>query len=252
MLLTQWLAFVASATVVTAAPAPAAGSGDIVITADDVVLHGNGRIQVMKRSEFKGLFGDYHAILANQTRHDANKVEHTEAQLNELKRNAKTKRDDRVILIPGRTDKFLDYDVQMSQIVKGIAGTGTRITIASGYSITNSLSINGGAEFNFVEDFFSASVDLTMTWETTSTQSQSLFADVPPGKFGCWVSNPLNTRTYLNIWKGQIGSPGSLQEVYVNKFTSRQYENLAWVDGLLQLCIGDQSPLPRCLGTGFL
>lgn len=240
---TQALIIASGLACVSAAPAP------FVVGLDDVILVGNGRLSVMKRSELKELEDARNAVSAppKPSHLEDNLVTYTGKQaaapLSKLR-----KRDDSII-IPNPNSRFLGWDVQMSQIVKGAP---TSVSVSSGYSIGNSISVGAGIDFTLIQKYLSASlsIDYTHTW--TSEQSQLFRADVPEGKYGAFVSNPWTNRASGNVWTGSIGGDGTLTPYQADSFDNKRFDAMEWVDGVISLCVGDEFPLKRCVGEGTL
>jgi hypothetical protein len=238
---TPLLALASSAALIVAAPTP------VSIGVDDVILHGNGRFTVMKRSDFEELdaarksgvvppkpaYLDENHYSGNETVSPANK---------HLKRATS-------IIIPNPNSRFLGWDVQMSQVTKGAP---TTISVASGFSVSNTISVGMSSTLTLVQDFLqvSMSVDYSQSWQTT--QSQTITAEVPKDKYGAFVSNPWTNRASGNVWTGSIGGDGELSYYQADSFDSKKYDNMEWVDGVISLCTGDEFPLKRCLGEGTL
>ncbi|KAH7076107.1 hypothetical protein FB567DRAFT_535470 [Paraphoma chrysanthemicola] len=240
---TQTLALVSVAALAAAAPAP------VNVGADDVILYGNGRFAMMKRSDLADLEAARNSPVAppkpgyldeNLQTYTGND---TRAPNNQLNKRATS------IIIPNPNSRFLGWDVQMSQVVKGAP---TSISITSGFSITNSISVGTSASLSIVEEFLSVSmsIDYSQSWE--SSQSQQFTADVPIGKYGAFVSNPWTDRASGNVWTGTIGGEGSLAYYQADSFAPKSFDTMNWVDGVISLCTGDSFPLNRCLGEGTL
>ncbi|KAF2686264.1 hypothetical protein K458DRAFT_416557 [Lentithecium fluviatile CBS 122367] len=136
----------------------------------------------------------------------------------------------------------------MSEVVRGKS----QVTVTSGYEISNSISVGTSATFTLVKDFLEASVEIDYSTSWTSSQSQQFQSEVPEGKYGAFVSNPWTNRASGNVFKGVIGSEGSLTYYQGDSFDSKTFGSMTWVDGVISLCTGDVLPLPRCLGEGTL
>lgn len=137
----------------------------------------------------------------------------------------------------------------MSSVVKGAP---TSISVSSDYSISNSISVGTSATFSLVKDFLESSLSIDYSTSWTSSQSQQFTAEVPSGQYGAFVSNPWTNRESGKVFQGVIGSEGTLTDYQADSFDSRAYGDLAWVDGVISLCVGDEFPLKRCLGDGTL
>jgi hypothetical protein len=116
MHLTQILALASSAALVAAAPAPA----PLTVGVDDVILYGKGgRFQKMKRSDFEELdkLRKSGAVPPKPSYLDDTLIT---APANGSKKSDATlqKRADSII-IPNPHSRFLGWDIQTSQVVKG-------------------------------------------------------------------------------------------------------------------------------------
>ncbi|KAI8941991.1 hypothetical protein NX059_000101 [Plenodomus lindquistii] len=233
-----------SAALIAAAPAP------INIGADDVILHGNGRYAVMKRSDLEALEAARNAATAppKPSYLDDSIATFSGSETN-VTPGRLSKRAGDTIIIPNPKSRFLGWDMLMSTVVKGAP---TSVAVTSGHSISNSISVGVSSDISIIKEFLSVStsVDYSTTWE--SNQSQQFTAEVPAGKFGAFVSNAWTHRESGNIWSGKIGESGDLTYYQADSFDSKNYGELSWVDGVISLCTGDEFPLKRCIGEGTL
>ncbi|KZM18980.1 uncharacterized protein EKO05_0011314 [Ascochyta rabiei] len=240
----QILALASSAALVAAAPAP------IPVGVDDVILYGKGgRYTMMKRSDFdevdmlrkSGVAPPKPGYL------DDTLITLTGDEI--VKSNATVQKRGTLLIVPNPHSRFLGWDVQTSAVVKGAP---TTITISTGYSVTNSISVGSSASFSFLKGFLSATVniDYSKSWQTTQTQQFN--AEVPAGKYGAFVTNAWTNRESGNIWEGTIGGAGRLTYYQADSFENKRYGDLGWVDGVITLCTGVTFPLRRCIGQGTL
>ncbi|KAF2126039.1 hypothetical protein P153DRAFT_399508 [Dothidotthia symphoricarpi CBS 119687] len=222
----------------------------VQVSEDDAILYGNGRFTVVKRADIEELQALRESGVTppkpgylNDTLTTASGEEVNKIGAAPLSKRANT------IVIPNPASDFLGWDTQMSAVVKGAP---TTLTVSSGYNVANSISVGVGASLTLVKDFLevSTSIDYSQTW--TSTLSQGFSAEVPAGKYGAFVSNAWTHRESGNIWQGSIGGDGTLTYYQAESFKSKNYDGLAWVDGVIVLCTGDEIPLRRCLGEGTL
>lgn len=125
---TQVLVFASSAALVAAAPASA--PGPIMVGVDDVILFGKGgRFTIMKRSQVDDLEklrssripppmpSHLDDTLVALPIHQSFKSDESEESNATLRKRATS------IIIPGPESRFLGWDVQTSQIVKGTSNT---------------------------------------------------------------------------------------------------------------------------------
>jgi hypothetical protein len=228
---------------ISAAPAP------VTVGLDDVILYGNGRLSIMKRSEFSELEA------ARNSDTPPPKPGYLDDTLFTFTGNETNQpppllaKRDTTLIIPNANTRFLGWDVQMSQVVKGAP---TSVSVSSGFSISNSVTVGASSQFTLVKDFLSVSmhVDYSQSWQ--STQTQTFQVSVPEGKYGAFVSNPWTNRASGNVWTGSIGGEGTLTYYQGDSFETKQFDTMEWVDGVISLCTGDTFPLRRCLGEGTL
>ncbi|KAH8704655.1 hypothetical protein GQ44DRAFT_716399 [Phaeosphaeriaceae sp. PMI808] len=230
---------------ISAAPAP------VQVGVDDVILYGNGKFTLMKREDFAALEEARNSATAppKPSHLDESLTTFTGNETNVATAQPLTKRAEQVLIVPLPASRFLGWDVQMSAVVKGAP---TTISVSSGYSITNGISVNVGSSLTLIKDFLSVSMSVDYSQSWTSTQSQLFSAPVPADKFGAFVSNPWTNRASGNIWRGTIGGDGSLEHYQADSFESKSFDSMNWVDGVISLCVGDTFPLKRCLGEGTL
>jgi hypothetical protein len=237
------ICFTAFITSSLAAPAP------IAITADDVILYGKGRFSVVKRSEIDELDAARTFGIAPPKPGHLDDTLFTYPGNETNTPSPKRAKRDTTLIVPGPNSRFLGWDVQMSQVVKGAP---TSICVSSGYSISNTISVGVSSLLSLIKEFLSVSmhIDYSQSWQ--STQSQQFQVSVPEGKYGAFVSNPWTNRASGNIWTDTIGGEGSLTYYQADSFEAKNFDTMEWVDGVISLCTGDEFPLMRCLGEGIL
>jgi hypothetical protein len=88
-----------------------------------------------------------------------------------------------------KTERFVNWDVQMSPVVLGTA-EGITVAVSSGYSVANSISASAGIDVTLIKDYLSGSVgvDYTTTWTTTTSNTYTTV--IKNGDAGVWVSLP--------------------------------------------------------------
>jgi hypothetical protein len=235
--------FASIATSISAVPAP------ITVGPNDIITYGNSFISVMKRDEFTELEAARNSATPPPKPGylDDSLVTYTGNETNIAV--PRLKKRDTTLIIPGMSNRFLGWDIQMSQVVKGAP---TSISISSGYSISNTISVGASSQLTFIKDFLSVTmhIDYSQSWQ--STQSQQFQVSVPEGKYGAFVSNPWTNRASGNIWMGTIGGEGSLTHYQGDSFESKKFDDMKWVDGVISLCTGGSFPLKRCLGEGTM
>jgi hypothetical protein len=228
---------------ISAAPAP------VTVASDDVILYGNGRLSIIKRSDFAELEAARNSGSPPPKPGYLDKNLYTFTGNETITSAPALKKREATLIIPNANSRFLGWDVQMSQVVKGAP---TSISVSSGYSISNTVSVGASSQFTLIKDFLSVTmhVDYSQSWQ--STQSQVFQVSVPEGKYGAFVSNPWTNRASGNVWTGNIGGEGSLTYYQGDSFEPKKFDSMEWVDGVISLCTGDSFPLKRCLGEGTL
>lgn len=66
------------------------------------------------------------------------------------------------------------------------------------------------------------------------------------------MSNAWTNRQSGIVFQGVIGEDAQPSYYQADSFESKSFDSLAWVDGVISLCTGDEFPLKRCLGDGTL
>ena len=250
---TQLIAFVASATMAVAAPAaaPDAKRDSIHVKRDHVVLTGEGgRYQIMKRSEFEKHFADELAASRRPAHLEPGFITYTGEELANATRSHVSKRDEITVIIPGEKQRFVGWDYQVSEIVQG--GLETKVYVAEGYQVSNSVAVEVGAELTIVENFLKTSMSITETWTTTNSLTTTFYTDVPEGKWGAWVFQAMTNRQYGSTWTGNLGSQGSVSTWMADSLEPKSYGVMSWVNGYFSPCIQDSFPMKRCHGEGEL
>jgi murein DD-endopeptidase MepM/ murein hydrolase activator NlpD len=224
------------------------------LTENDVIVWGkNGRIEVMNKTSYALLVSTSSPSFDLNAPTPSNTLIISTSAMNATQPSkvleARCSKERLFTLNPATT--FLNWDVPMSSIVHATTAT-TTIAVTQGYSIANSVSVGVSSQLTLIEDFLSTtfSIDYTQTW--TSTYSAAYSFAVPEGKYAAVVSNPLTTRHSGHVDIGCIGVEGESIEFQADSYSSKSYDSLAWVDGVISLCTGDSYPLRRCLGAGSL
>ncbi|KAH0431439.1 hypothetical protein CcaCcLH18_07055 [Colletotrichum camelliae] len=150
-----------------------------------------------------------------------------------------------------KTERFVNWDVQMAPVVIGF-GKGIDVSVASSYSVANSISGSAGIDIKAIKDRLGASfgVDYTRTWTTTATTT--VRGTIEDG----WTGTVI-TRPWVNRRSGRTfqGCPGSLKQTgtwIADSYEEGSYEGVKWVAGAITVCAKQQKaiPLSRCNGDG--
>jgi hypothetical protein len=103
-----------------------------------------------------------------------------------------------------------------------------------------------------VDAFLSTTFSISYTETWSSSYAAAYTFSIPTGKYGAVVSNPSTTRHSGYVDIGCIAEGATRTTFMADSYSSKSYDSLAWVDGVIQLCTGDTFPLPRCTGDGTL
>lgn len=269
MLFLSALILASRAATIAAAPA-VFPPGQLHVRHDEVLLYGNGRHQVMKRSDLAALeaarknpppmpawmdtsiptlYGDqYIPATDNETNTAPQKRGHHEK--------------DTLYIINPESDEFLDWDIATTTTMCSNGGYYNNFGTYTTTSISNSVSVGGGFDLKIVKDVLGMSfnTDYTRTWGTSKSITTSLYV----GKETCGVVvlNAWTTRSKGYVWSGVVGESegdkaGSLSEYQADRHKSKNYDGFEWVDGIISVCStpminGTLQRVKRCIGEGWL
>ncbi|KAJ4328406.1 hypothetical protein N0V84_001089 [Fusarium piperis] len=204
---------------------------------DVIVLANDGTSQVMKVAEFEALENRPAAPVALAPA--------------PVKGSSKLRRRgcEKSSEVQVTSDKeFLNWDIAISPVISSTGGSAS-VTVSSGYSLSNSLTIGTSLSLSALKGILglSLSVDYSESWSTS--QDQSLSFEVPAGQHGVIVSQPYVRRVegnYLDGCTDDWKKTGFVSDTY----ESQSYGNLQWVKGLIRLCNSTEYPIPYCIGEG--
>ena len=72
---------------------------------------------------------------------------------------------------------------------------------------------------------------------------------MPTGNYGIVVSEPWTRRIEGFVLAGGTDHPENVS-FRSDSYTDKNYGDLAWVDGVIRLCMSPQYPVPYCIGDG--
>ncbi|EXF85146.1 hypothetical protein COL5a_002436 [Colletotrichum fioriniae] len=214
-----------------AAPAP----GPAPLNFDDVIVVGeDGSHTVMKASEYDAL-----------ERRAALPVAPAPALGDVLSRRGCDESTEVQVLTD---EEFLNWDIAVSPVVTA-AGNDVAVSVDSGYSLANSVTVTAGLSTTIAKIALGVSLSVSYAKTWTTTQSQNLRFTVPDGQYGLVVSQPNVRRVTGNIFSGCTDSP-SVDAFTSDTYADQSYGNLAWVKGVIRLCNSTSYPVPYCIGQG--
>ncbi|KAF7546558.1 hypothetical protein G7Z17_g8357 [Cylindrodendrum hubeiense] len=216
----------------TAAPAPA------VLAADDIiVLKTDGSSEVMKLADFQALESKSSAPAGFGVRDLSDTT---------LVRRACDSSSSEIQVTSD--EEFLNWDIAISPVVSSAGGTGT-VSVASGYTISNAVSVSESASLTIVKDLLSASLTVSYTETWTTSQTQTLTFTVPDGQHGVIVSEPYVRRVQGFMLEG-CSDNWEKTSFMSDSYSSQSYGDMSWVKGVIRLCSSETYPIPYCVGTG--
>ncbi|CEI67625.1 hypothetical protein FVEN_g5710 [Fusarium venenatum] len=224
---------------------------DHILKQDEVILYGSGRMEVVHVSVYEKLLEsegvDPETPEIDQAWLDAGAKAVAPRDLEERQSCSST-----TSYVTDRTQRFVDWDVQMSPVVIGAGRNGIDVTVASSYSISNSVSVSAGLDLTAVKNRLGASfgVDYSRTWTTQATVT--VRGTVSQGETGVVITRPWTNRRYGRSFRGCVGSMQQTGTWMADSHEEGSYEGVRWVSGAITMCIKRQSsiPLTRCNGGG--
>ncbi|KAH7117510.1 hypothetical protein EDB81DRAFT_245477 [Dactylonectria macrodidyma] len=227
---------------------------DHILKHDEVILYGDGgRMEVVHESVFQSLFEEEGVSFdAPEINHDYLNITASDDKLKERdfeldERGLKCAWTNPIIIDTVQT--FIDWDVQMSPVVIG-TGTGIDVYVSQGYSVANSVSVSGGAEFGPIKKALSLSVGVDYTESWTTQTVINIKGNVPNGYSGVMITRPIKTRRYGRSFTGCIGSLKQNGNFMADSYKQGSYAGVKWVSGAITMCTKKQFPLTRCNGAG--
>lgn len=196
----------------------------------------------------------YHELISSQALSDhpgdfSAAVETPSAGRNSSKLHSRDSCDLTTAVITDQTQTFVDWDVQMSPVVIG-TGSGMDVSVMSGYTVSNSISVSAGLDLSLVKDKLGSSVgvDYTRTWTTqTAVTVKGTVAD---GYSGVMITKPIKTRKSGRVLKGCLGSQTQEGTFAADSLDDGSYAGVKWVSGAITMCTKKEFPLSRCSGSG--
>lgn len=221
---------------------------------NEIIVYGSGRLEVMNKTTYADLASKFGltsegrpapidaSLLSGNDSSLANSTDDSSAL---SKRCSKIK-----VFTELPTSTFLNWDVVMSSVISAKEATAT-VAVTEGYSIANGITVSTSSSVTVIEDFLTVSYGISYTTTWTSQYSAAYTFQVPIGKYGAVVSNPVTTRHAGYLDQGCVGK-ATRTYYQADSYTSKAYGGLSWVDGTISLCTSDSYPVNRCLGNGTL
>ncbi|PPJ60799.1 hypothetical protein CBER1_02301 [Cercospora berteroae] len=154
-------------------------------------------------------------------------------------------------IITDKTERFVDWDVQMSPIVCGSGGP-MDVTVTSGFSVANAVAVQGSGSPTFIAGRLSATFGVSFTRTWTTQYSVATKVTINDGECGVIVTNPLTTRRYGRTMEGCPGSFRQIGTWMADDHGTGSYAGVDWISGAITTCRKKQrwAPMTRCHGEG--
>ncbi|KLU85828.1 hypothetical protein MAPG_04848 [Magnaporthiopsis poae ATCC 64411] len=157
-------------------------------------------------------------------------------------------------IVVDKTERFQDWDVQMSPVVLGAGKEGIRCSIESGWTTTNSVQVSAGLDWTFIKDKLGSSFGINYSRSWSSSGSTSYSTVIHRGEAGTWTITPWTNRRYGRTFRGCPGSLVQTGTFMADSHEDGSYEGHKWVSGYISACIkkapGRGQALTRCHGRG--
>ncbi|KAJ5742749.1 uncharacterized protein N7511_011150 [Penicillium nucicola] len=217
-----------------------------ILQPGEIILYGEGRMEVVHESVYNELIasqalsehpGDFTDAVETTSAHSTSKL-HTRDSCDLI-----------TAVITDRTQTFVDWDVQMSPVVIG-TGNGMDVSVSSGYTVGNSISVSVGLDLNLIKEKLggSAGIDYTRTWSTQTVITVK--GTVANGYSGVMITKPIKTRKSGRVLKGCLGSQTQTGTFSADSYEDGSYSGVKWVSGAITMCSKKEFPLSRCTGSG--
>ncbi|KAG9659826.1 hypothetical protein KCU95_g5425, partial [Aureobasidium melanogenum] len=153
-------------------------------------------------------------------------------------------------IITDTTQRFVDWDVQMSPVVCAVGDMD--INVMKGYMVANSVTVSGGGSPTLIADKLTAQFGVSFSRTWTTQDSITTKGTVKDGNCGVMITRPLVTRRYGRTMQGCPGSYKKIGTWMADEHGEGSYAGIDWVSGAISMCTKKQAapPLTRCQGAG--
>ncbi|WYZ38355.1 hypothetical protein EsH8_III_000269 [Colletotrichum jinshuiense] len=154
-------------------------------------------------------------------------------------------------IVTDKTERFVNWDVQMSPVVIGY-GSGIDITVSKSYSVANTVSVSAGVDLKFIKDRLGSELGVSLSRTWTTQQGYMVRGSIADGETGVVISTPWTNRRYGRVFQGCVGSTKQTGTWIADTYEEGSYEGVDWVAGAITVCAKKQKsiPLSRCNGSG--
>ncbi|KAF5007955.1 hypothetical protein FDECE_5724 [Fusarium decemcellulare] len=225
-----------------------------ILKADEVILFGEGRMEVVHQSVYHELIKSEGVLEEIPAVPQSYPVPTPAVGVPRSDKDdsleARDECDLTTAVITDRSETFVDWDVQMSPVIIGTGSKGITVSVTSGYSVANSVTVSAGGDYTAVKDKLGLSFGIDYSRTYTTSALINIGATVEDGYSGVMVTKPIKTRKYGRVMKGCLGSQTQSGTFSADSFEEKEYAGIKWVSGAITLCAKKEFPLSRCTGSG--
>jgi hypothetical protein len=185
--------------------------------------------------------------------HDLMKIDDDEEDVNGTDTSLAKRQCSVTAMLITRTDRFSDWDMQMSPIVSARNRDAT-ISVTQTYTVTDTLTVSGSFSPTVITNWLTGQVGASVSRSWATATAITVGGTVASGNTGAMVVNAWKTRRYGEVRQGCIGSQRVVATFMSDTYESGAYRGVSWIRGPISLCErpGFLNRVPRCQGGGFL
>ncbi|KAL0933446.1 uncharacterized protein CTRU02_212409 [Colletotrichum truncatum] len=151
-----------------------------------------------------------------------------------------------------RTQRFVDWDVQMSPVIIGAGRNGIDIRISKSFSIENKVQVSAGIDLGLIKKVLGLKLGINYSRSWKTEVGTLIRGTIDDGYTGTVITMPWTNRRYGRTFQGCVGSLKQTGTFMADSREEGSYEGVSWVGGAITACIKKQRgiPLSRCHGSG--
>ncbi|KAK2009158.1 hypothetical protein LZ32DRAFT_538579 [Colletotrichum eremochloae] len=143
---------------------------------------------------------------------------------------------------------FTGPDIAMSPVVSS-TGAISDVSIASGYQVSNTITVTAGGSLTVIEKVLELSLSVSYARQWTTSETTTLRFTMVANQYGLIVSQPSVRRVTGNLLSGCTDNPTAVPFLS-DTYEDQSYGHLSWVKGVIRLCNSTVYPVPYCSGEG--
>lgn len=185
--------------------------------------------------------------------HDLMRIDEDEDDVNVTDTSLAKRQCSVTAMLITRTDRFSDWDLQMSPILAA-RNKDMTISVTQTYTVTDTLTIQGSVSPTIIKNWLTGQVGASVSRSWATATAITVGGTVASGNTGAMVVNPWKTRRYGEVRQGCVGSQKVVATFMSDTFESGAYRGVSWIRGPISLCErpGNLNRVARCQGSGYL